>query len=241
MKRWCVIALVLIGVLVAQTSFAQGLSSGDVYRSFKYRMKSDNLVFPDSVIYQLINFGTEVACVHGWAYPKVDTVTLSTGTEQYGLEKLAVWVYRVGGVAQGTPSWQNIPLKDFGKYDIKETPNASFFDFTTEIEGVTTVFTAGGDTSYVYAYPKPTAADNGDSIAIHYFAWADTLDGNVKFSYHDIVLELALMGGHIRKGRSDKAVEAWNKVAPQMTKLRNEWLARIYDIEVVTKEIGGQQ
>ena len=235
MKRWFVLTLVLIGVLVAQSAFSQGLTSADVYRSFKYRMRSDNLVFPDSVIYQLINAATEMACTHAWAYPKVDTLTLTTGTDRYGLQKLAVWVYRVGKLEDNTPSWQNIPLKDFGKYDIKETPNAAFFDFTTEMEGVMTVFTAGGDTSYIYVYPLPTTGDNGDSVEIRYFAWADTLNGNIKYAYHDIILELALMLGYMRSGRSDMAVSSWNTAGPQMTKMRNDWLAKIHDIEVVPK------
>lgn len=221
--------------------YGQGLTSTDVFKSFKYRMKSDNLVFPDADIYQLVNFGTEIACTHGFAYQRTDTILLVTGQEAYGLPKLAIWVYRVGKIEAGDRSWQNVALGHFGAYYMQEVLNPAYYDFVTVIESLTTVFDAGQDTSQLYVYPKPTAADNGDSMVVCYFAWTDTLDGTtVKYNYHDAILELALMGGEIRKGRSDKAVQRWNKASVMLGKLRNDWLSRIHAIEVVPKNVGGK-
>lgn len=240
MKKVLVLICLFLFV-VSGSVFSQGLTSADVYKSFKYRMKSDNLVFPDAEIYQLVNFGTEIACTHGFAYQRTDTILLVTGQEAYGLPKLAIWVYRVGGIEEGDRSWQNVALGDFGKYYIQEAPTAIYYDFETVIEGLTSVFDAGNDTSQLYVYPKPTAADNGDSMVVCYFAWTDTLDGTtVKYGYHEAVLELALMGGEIRRGRSDKAVQRWNEASVMLSKLRNDWLSRIYAIEVVPKNVGGK-
>lgn len=239
--RKIVLAVLALLIFLPQTGESQGLTSLDVFKSFTYRMHSDKLVFPDADIYQLVNFGTEIACTHGFAYQRTDTILLVTGTEAYGLPKLAVWVYRVGKIEQGDRSWQNVALGDFGKYYIQEAPTAVYYDFVTVMEGVTSVFDAGNDTSQLYVYPKPTAADNGDSMVVCYFAWTDTLDGTtVKYNYHDAILELALMGGEIRKGRSDKAVQRWNTASVMLGKLRNDWLGRIHAIEVVPKNVGGK-
>lgn len=240
MKKVLVLICLFLFV-ISGSVFSQGLTSADVYKSFKYRMKSDNLVFPDAEIYQLVNFGTEIACTHGFAYQRTDTILLVTGQEAYGLPKLAIWVYRVGKIEEGDRSWQNVALGDFGKYYIQEAPTVIYYDFVTMIEGLTSVFDAGNDTSQLYVYPKPTAADNGDSMVVCYFAWTDTLDGTtVKYGYHEAVLELALMGGEIRRGRSDKAVLRWNKASVMLGKLRNDWLSRIHAIEVVPKNVGGK-
>jgi len=201
-------------------------------------MKSDNLVFPDSVIYQLINLAAEIACTHGFAYPKVDTLVLATGTEQYGLEKVAVWVYRVGKIGEGERSWQSLPLPSFGKFHIKEAISPAYYDFTTVLESIDSAFSAGNDTSYVYIFPKPTSAHNNDSILVHYFAFDDTISANLRSIAKDALLELTLMCAYIRKGRSDLGVNAWNDASPEMSKLRNDWLTRIYNIEVVPKTIG---
>lgn len=235
-----ILILLLFLVLSAQTVNAQGLSSVDIYSSFKYRMKSDNLVFPDSVIYQLINVGTEMACEYGFAYPKLDTILLATGTEEYGLTQVAIWVYKVGRVDEGKRSWQRVALENFGKYEMKEAANPVYYDFTTVMADVDSAFSAGGDTSYIYVYPKPTSGDNGDSLFVHYFAWDDSINGNLKSIAQDLVLELSLMCGYVRKGRTDKMVEAWNEASVQMNLLTNYWLQRIYNIEIVPKNVGGR-
>lgn len=240
MKKLIVVGLVLISFFVVQVGHGQGLTSKDIYTSVKYHMKSDNLVFPDDEIYQLVNLGAEMACVFGFAYPKVDTLTLSTGTEEYGLTKLALWVYRIGKIGEGDRSWQSMLLADFGKYQIKEVSSPNYYDFVTVVESVDSAFSAGNDTSYVYVYPKPTSADNNDSILVHYFALDDTINSNLKNVSQDLVLELTLMCGYIRDGRTDKAVDAWNHAGTQMTLLTNYWLQRIYNIEVVPKNVGGR-
>lgn len=238
MKR-LLIAVVLL-VLLFQVGYSQGLTSADIYKSFKYRMKSDALTFPDSDIYQIVNLASEMACPYGFAYPKFDTILLSTGTEAYGLEKLALWVYRVGRIDEGKMSWQSVPLGELGQYSMKDATAPNYYDFVTVMEGVTTTFSAGNDTSYIYVYPKPTSADNGDTILVHYFAWADTINSNLKNIAHDLVLELAVMIGYIRKGETDRAVTAWNDAGVQMNLLTNYHLQRIYDIEVVPKKVGGR-
>lgn len=233
------IAVVLL-VLLFQGGYSQGLTSADIYESFGYRMKSDRLIFPASESYQIINLASEMACDYGFAYPKLDTILLSTGTEEYGLEVLALWVYRVGRIDEGKMSWQSVPLGELGQYSMKDATAPNYYDFVTVMEGVTTTFSAGNDTSYVYVYPKPTSADNGDTILVHYFAWADTINSNLKNIAHDLVLELAVMIGYIRKGETDRAVTAWNQAGVQMNLLTNYHLQRIYDIEVVPKKVGGR-
>lgn len=235
-----ILILFLFLALSFQVANSQGLTSTDIFTSFKYRMKSDNLVFPDSVIYQLINSGTGMACIYGFAYPKVDTLVLSTGTEEYGLTEVAIWVYKVGKINVGERAWQRVGLENFGKYEMKEALNPAYYDFTTVMADVDSEFSAGNDTSYIYVYPKPTSADNNDSLFVHYFAWIDSIDGNLKNITQDLVLELALMVGYVRKGRTDKMVEAWNEAGIQMNLLTNYWLQRLYNIEVVPKSVGGR-
>lgn len=239
MKKW-ISVLVLMGLFAVQSVCGQGLTSADIYKSFKYRMKSDALTFPYSDIHQIVNLASEMACDYGFAYPKLDTILLSTGTEEYGLEVLALWVYRVGKIDEGKRSWQSVPLGELGQYSMKDATAPNYYDFVTVMEGVTTVFDAGNDTSYIYVYPKPTSADNGDTILVHYFAWADSINSNLKSNAHTLVLELAVMIGHLRAERSDRAVTAWNDAGVQMSLLTNYWLQRIYDIEVVPKKVGGR-
>lgn len=236
---FCVWLLLMFSLFSYEVK-AQGLTSADIYRSFKSKMQNDNLTFPDSVIYQCINLATAISCVSGFSYPKVDTIVLSTGTERYGLNKLAVWVYRIGKIGEGERSWQSVVFGDMGKYQMGEALNPAYWDFTTEMEGVTSTFSAGKDTSYVYVFPKPTVAENNDSITVHYFAWADTLDGVIKNNYREPILQLALMGGFIRARSSDRAILAFNKAMPILNKLRNDQLGRIRNIEVNPTDVGGR-
>lgn len=239
MKKSIVFCLFISLILIAPLGYGQGLSSADIYKSFKYRLHPDPIIFSDSVIYQLINLASEIACDHGLAYPEIDTITLATGTDEYGLIHTALWVYRVGKIAEGERSWQRVGLSQFGKEGMSESVRPAFYDFVTVLENLTSTFDAGNDTSYIYIYPKPIAADDGDTILVHYFAFADTIDDNLRSDYQNAVVELALMLGNLRKGRSDKAVVNWNNASLQLSVLRNSWLAKIFNLEVVPKTIGG--
>jgi len=238
LKLFILIILLLTIFFLPVVVSAQGLSSTDIYNAFKYRMHPDPIFFDDATIYQLINMASEIASVDGFAYPKIDTLVLATNTTDYGLKKLAIWVYKVGKISEGERSWQNIALEDFGKEGLSEVSYPAYWDFVTIMEGVSTVFNASKDTSYIYIYPKPTASDNGDSIAVHYFAFADTISGNLRSDYREAVLDLALMLGYLRKGRSDMAVMMWNEGATNISLLRNAWLNKLFNIEVVPKVIG---
>ena len=235
-----ILLLILLVLLLAPVIPAQDLTSADIVSSFKIRMKSDLRNFPDSVIYQLVNFGTGLACDFGFAYQKVDTLVLATATERYALSKPAIWVYKAGKLGAGERAWQSVKLKDMGKVYFKEALAPAYYEFYTEFQAVTSTFSAGTDSTYFYCFPKPTSADNGDSVIVHYFAWTDTINANVKGNYRDVILHLTLMGGYFRQSKTDKAVEEWNKASGIMSKLRNDWLMRIYDIEVAPKAVGGR-
>lgn len=220
---------------------AQYLISADIVTSFKRTMQNDNLVFPDSVIYQLVNIATGIACIHGFADPKIDSIVLATGTDQYGLKFPAIWVYRIGKLGATQRSWSRIDLGDFGKYSTKDVLYPAFWDFTHQLEtGADSITGTGIDTSYIWIYPKPTTADSGDTIEVNYFAYEDSLKSNLKPNYRDVVLSLTLMLGYFRAGRSDNAVSEWNKASSALSVLRNEMLGKIYNIEIVPKTLGGK-
>ena len=232
--------LILMGSLFTTPVKSQGLTSLNVYDKFMSQMRQDKIIFPDAEAYQIINGATEMACAFGLAYQVTDTLVLATGVDEIGLKKLAIWVYRVGRLDEGYPSWKHIDLANIGKYGMIEALNPAFFDFVTVLVGVTTTFGAGGDTSYLEIAPKPTSGDSGDSIVVCYFAWDDTINANLKVAYQDVVLKLALMDGYIRKGRTDLAVNQWNQASITMNLQINARLKEIYDIEIVPKNVGGR-
>ena len=238
--RKFIIVMVLF-FLFACSACGQGLTSADVVASLTQRLHSDNVLFPDSVKQQFSNFAARVASVHGFAYSRVDTILLLTDSSRYALDEIAIWVYRVGKLGEAQPSWKSVNLGDFGKAGMIESSAPAFFDFTNEIGSVDSQFTAGAETSWVYVFPYPTSADNNDTLLVHYFAWADTINANIASIYHDPIVECALIPAYIRQGRSDKAVEAWNRASVQLSKLRNDKLMEIFDIEIVPRKLGGRQ
>lgn len=239
MKKF--IGVICLFFLLTCSVGAQGLTSADVVTSLTQRLHSDNVLFPDSVKQQFANFGARVATVHGFAYSRTDTVLLMPDSMRYALSEIAVWVYRVGRLGAAQPSWKHVDLGDFGKAGMIEPTSSAFWDFTNEMGSVDSQFTAGGETSWVYVFPFPVAADSLDTLLVHYFAWADTINGNISTIYHDPIVECALIPAYIRMGRSDKAVEAWNKASSQLSKLRNDKLMEVFDIEIVPRKLGGRE
>jgi len=235
-----IMGLVLF-LLLASPGWAQGLTSADVVSSITQRLHSDDVLFPDSVKYKFSNFAARVASLHGLAYSRTDTVLLMPDSVRYALSEIAIWVYRVGKLGAAQPSWKNVNIGDFGKAGMIESVNPAFWDFTTEMGSVDSQFTAGAETSWVYVSPFPNTADSLDTVLVHYFAWADTINANITMIYHDPIVECALIPAYIRMGRTDKAAEAWNNASSQLSKLRNDKLKEIFDIEIVPRTLGGRQ
>ena len=236
-----IISAILLVFFLAVPVSGQGLTSADIVTSLTQRLHSDDILFPDSVKYKFSNFAARVATVHGFAYSRTDTVLLMPDSMRYPLTEIAIWVYRIGKLGAAQPSWKHVDLGDFGKAGMIEPISSAFWDFTNEMGSVDSQFTAGGETSWVYVFPFPVAADSLDTLLVHYFAWADTINGNISTIYHDPIVECALIPAYIRQGRSNKAMEAWNKASPQLSKLRNDKLMEIFDIEIVPRKLGGRQ
>lgn len=220
----CVLMLIFACPVIA----ADWIKSTDIVADFFTHMRHDHVTFDTVDVYQLTNIAASIVCTHGLAYDETSTVILASGTAMYLLPSLAIWVYGVESLNRNEAPWKSYRLKDHGRFGTGQVDAPKFYDF------MNTFYEFDAESTYLHVYPTPSEVD---TILVHYWAWADTVNANIDNEYYDALLKTTLSLGYLRKSQSDKALLKWNEASSELSLLRNFKLGRIYDIEVIRQEV----
>jgi len=229
--------------------FGQGMSLDGLRNNLKYRLGTDDILFPDSILNDILCLSVQTICAHGLAYPKIDTIVLDTISatkpkQDYRLSQPALWVWGVKR-QEGTPTVEqkaltSVRLSDLGKSYTSEAGQASYWSDYLWYNGFTYYY-SGNDYvgNFIIFYPSPTGTDIKDTVFVSYFALSDTVTTLiVQNVYEDAIVDCALMYCYLRKGQTDMMVMYFNQWSAKVHQIRQEQLSRIYDLEVVPKQKG---
>lgn len=186
MRKLLIFTLVVLIGMFAVQGIAYGATLGDLRTMFKAKLSPNPNIFPDEIIDEINIRSAQIASIHGFCCPQIDTLILSVDTSEYLFFKNFLWVYGIKPIKAGAVTeraWQSINIDDVGKEWMLQTsfPNY-YYSWTDNMIGV---------------YPTPAVAETATVYSFAYLPDLSSIIDTVVYLAPDSQVTLQSMAVYV--------------------------------------------